>query len=402
MCEQNTGQTAGYIYGVEDVLFQIVALSPHPTISVDGGGDTYWQDFGAAIGSDSNTVGMALPDQWAAISNGILHDTISQPFPPNGAAFGTYNVGEGSDRTLATGSTDSSQENKLRLFAEIAGSLEARAVRLAFDVEAGAGSLNAEDPGEAAFHVTLEADDDGSFSEIVDFTGGSAISTGVTLTPGLLDGNAESNLATFDSGVVPFADPISIGPTLRLVFDAQNAGQTTGYIFGLDDVLFRIIAPGDADGNGEVDSSDLFAILAAGRFNHPELGPATWGMSDFDGDEDVDSGDLFLMLGAAKYNAGPYSSVSILEAVPEPSTFALAAFGLLALVTFARRRALPTPAISVSSGQIRSRFSTSQVRWLRTCSPCLSIAVTAGNAAGIVCRTGGTVRETRLRVERWG
>ena len=53
-------------------------------------------------------VGMALPDGWAAISNGILHDTISQPFPSNGVAFGTYNVGEGSDRTLATGNTDSS------------------------------------------------------------------------------------------------------------------------------------------------------------------------------------------------------------------------------------------------------------------------------------------------------
>ena len=40
-----------------------------------------------------------------------------------------------------------------------------------------------------------------------------------------------------------------------------------------DDVLFRIVAPGDTDGNGEVDSDDLFNILDAGNFNHPELWP---------------------------------------------------------------------------------------------------------------------------------
>ena len=59
----------------------------------------------------------------------------------------------------------------------------------------------------------------------------------------------------------------------RLTFDAQGVGQTQGYIFGVDDVLFRIVAPGDTDGNGEVDSDDLVNILDAGNFNHPELWP---------------------------------------------------------------------------------------------------------------------------------
>ena len=66
--------------------------------------------------------------------------------------------------------------------------------------------------------------------------------------------------------------------------------------------MFRIIAPGDTDGNCEVNSTDLFDILGAGKYNHPELGPATWREDDYNGDGDVDSGDLFLILATGKYN----------------------------------------------------------------------------------------------------
>ena len=98
------------------------------------------------------------------------------------------------------------------------------------------------------------------------------------------------------------------GSGIRLSFDGQNTGQTAGYIFGVDDVMFRIVAPGDTDGSGEVNSTDLFAILGAGKFNHPELGAATWDQGDFTGDTLVNSSDLFAMLGAAKFNADPYSA----------------------------------------------------------------------------------------------
>ena len=69
-----------------------------------------------------------------------------------------------------------------------------------------------------------------------------------------------------------------------------------------------VIAPGDTDANGEVNSSDLFAILAANKFNNPEAGPASWSDGDFNGDALVNSADLFLMLETNKFNQGPYAS----------------------------------------------------------------------------------------------
>ena len=43
------------------------------------------------------------------------------------------------------------------------------------------------------------------------------------------------------------------------MLDVQNVCVTGGYLFGVDNLLFRIVTP--------VDSSDVFAVLAAGKFN---------------------------------------------------------------------------------------------------------------------------------------
>ena len=107
-----------------------------------------------------------------------------------------------------------------------------------------------------------------------------------------------------DSGLVELQEAIPAGSTIRLTFDAQTVGQTEGYLFGVDNVLFRIVAPGDTDGNGEVDSDDLFN-----------------------------------MLGAAKFNAGPYTITTLpaaLATVPEPSTFILAAIALIGLLAYTK------------------------------------------------------------------
>ena len=57
---------------------------------------------------------------------------------------------------------------------------------------------------------------------------------------------------------------------------------------------------GDGNMNRQLDS--------AGKFNHPELGPASWLEGDYSGDDLVNSTDLFLMLEAAKFNQGPYAA----------------------------------------------------------------------------------------------
>ena len=100
-------------------------------------------------------------------------------------------------------------------------------------------------------------------------------------------------------------------------------------------MLLRIVAAGDTDDNGEVNSSDFFAILCAAKFNNPAAGAATWGEGDFNGDTLVNSTDLFTI----QYNQEPYATTAatLLATLPEPSSFALAALGLVGLLAVARR-----------------------------------------------------------------
>ena len=326
-----------------------IPVAPNGVVSLDGAGDSHMENFNAALGGDGGAVGGSLPPGWVIIDDGSELLTITKPFPPPVVTPGSYNAGSGDDRTLATGTTDSTLQNQLQLWAESTGTTDVRAVRLEFAVEAWAGNLNAPSPGEAAYVVDLEIDrsGDGDFGRLWAFNDGAKISTGSTLVPGLLDGNSDANRTMFDSGLVELPEAIPAGSTIRLSFDAQNVGQTEGYLFGLDDVMFRIVAPGDTDGNGEVDSDDLFDILGAGKFNHPELGPASWGEGDFTGDDLVNSDDLFAILSAAQFNAGPYTTATppaALATVPEPSSFILATLALVTLLAFASRRMSPTPA----------------------------------------------------------
>ena len=88
---------------------------------------------------------------------------------------------------------------------------------------------------------------------------------------------------------------------------------------------------GDADLNGEFNSSDLIGSLAAGAYERDV--DATWSSGDFDGSGRFDSSDLILALSDGGYEAGPRAAVN---AVPEPSTMVLLGLGMLALRRFTR------------------------------------------------------------------
>ena len=77
--------------------------------------------------------------------------------------------------------------------------------------------------------------------------------------------------------------------------------------------------PGDANGDGNVDVSDL-GILAT---NYGTIGGAVWADADFTADGNVDVSDLGIL-------ATNYGTTSA-SAVPEPSTLCLLIFGVLAL-----------------------------------------------------------------------
>lgn len=78
---------------------------------------------------------------------------------------------------------------------------------------------------------------------------------------------------------------------------------------------------GDADLNGEFNSSDLVAVLAAGQYEDGIAGNSGWAKGDFDGDSDFTSSDLVTALADGGYEQGPRPAAT---AVPEPNVSLLA------------------------------------------------------------------------------
>jgi hypothetical protein len=90
---------------------------------------------------------------------------------------------------------------------------------------------------------------------------------------------------------------------------------------------------GDANLDGEFNSSDFVAVFTAGNY---EIGtPAGWGEGDWNGDGLFSSADFVAAFTDGGYELGPRAAVS---AVPEPGTFGLLILGSLGLLRRTRRR----------------------------------------------------------------
>jgi hypothetical protein len=90
---------------------------------------------------------------------------------------------------------------------------------------------------------------------------------------------------------------------------------------------------GDANLDGEFNSSDLVAVFEAGEYEDNLAGNSTWATGDWDGDGDFSSSDLVAAFQDGGYEQGPREAVA---SVPEPSSCLLIISGLLLL---ARRQA---------------------------------------------------------------
>lgn len=113
-------------------------------------------------------------------------------------------------------------------------------------------------------------------------------------------------------------------------FDLTNDGlvnqdDRVEWVTGFANTYF-----GDADLNGEFDSSDFVVVFTAGKYEIDEM--AGWAEGDWDGDMRFTSSDFVAAFGDGGYEAGPRPAVA---AVPEPSTAGLA---LIAILGFALRR----------------------------------------------------------------
>ena len=210
--------------------------NPFVPLVLDGSGTTYAQNFDLLGARGTN-----LPAGWKATTDDGTTTMITQSRLSR-VRTDVYNVGQHreEDRALAIGHTASDLPNTIELHAEVRNA-DIRAWRLAFDVEVWGGDPNiSNNPGEAVFDVMLDVNTGDGFMLIKQF---GQIGTGVTLIPpareGLVDGNDSANRFSYDSGVQDIIIPN--GSQIRLRWDAQNQGETAGWVFGLDNVVFHAV-----------------------------------------------------------------------------------------------------------------------------------------------------------------
>lgn len=91
---------------------------------------------------------------------------------------------------------------------------------------------------------------------------------------------------------------------------------------------------GDANLDGEFDSSDFVQVFAAGLYEDGGQAKATWASGDWNADARFDSQDLVAAFQRGGYERGPRAAVA---AVPEPAGFMGTAF-MLAIIGWRRTR----------------------------------------------------------------
>jgi hypothetical protein len=92
---------------------------------------------------------------------------------------------------------------------------------------------------------------------------------------------------------------------------------------------------GDANLDGEFNSGDLVTVFQAGEYEDAVEDNSGWADGDWDGDGDFTSGDLVLAFKDGGYEQGPQDDVN---AVPEPSSFAMLMAALISVAGVSRSR----------------------------------------------------------------
>ena len=77
-----------------------------------------------------------------------------------------------------------------------------------------------------------------------------------------MDGNAESNRISFDSGIVPA--PIPAGSKLRFRWAPDFDAQTNGWIFGVDNVSLRLFTDGATAAAASVPEPSALLLTVVG------------------------------------------------------------------------------------------------------------------------------------------
>ena len=283
--------------GIYFDTISVVSDKPQ-AISINRSRGIYVQDFDADLGPDGGATGASLPAGWRTHADRQIDTNITAAFPQVEVDNQTYNVGQpfgGTDRTLATGSTNRLQQNALELAAEIANH-DMRACECNSTSKLGEPKQKPLRPEERLLYsVTLDIWQDNWFRPLVELNDGEPITTGKTLSSGFLDGNRAENRTSLDRGIVETDVPQSAFTSV-LYFNGSDQGDTAGYIYGLDNLILRTLPPGDANGDGVVDQRDIVQLLARDRYG-VGVADVVWEEGDFDHDDDFDQMDIVAVLG---------------------------------------------------------------------------------------------------------
>jgi hypothetical protein len=160
----------------------------------------------------------------------------------------------------------------------------------------------------------------------------------VTILGGVLD-NSDFN----DDGVVDVQDIDLLLVEVRLGMNPPRFDRTQDGLVNDQDILHVVTLPeelntyiGDANLDGEFNSSDLVTVLSAGQYEDALPVNSTWASGDWNGDGEFDTSDLVFALAEGGYEAGPRGAVAV-AAVPEPASAMLL---LLGTVIWLSRRVL--------------------------------------------------------------
>ncbi len=178
--------------------------------------------------------------------------------------------------------------------------------------------------GEAAFDTRVS-----TFREfIVEATDG--LARFVTALPGDLDGDGDLTTADIDilSGAVR-------GGHHDVGFDINGDGDINDYDRKV--WVHNIVGThfGDANLDGEFNSSDVVEVFSAGKYEDDVALNSGWASGDWDGDGDFTSADIVVAFADGGYDLGARTAVS---EVPEPSWAILLGIGMIGLFRLRKRR----------------------------------------------------------------
>ena len=409
-------------------------LTQFDTTPLPGAGSTYSRPSMKAPGTDGKATDLVLPAGWQFTGYGGVYANVTNRSFPILSSLGRVppllNAGAENDpdRALALAVIDAASQPSLQFVAEINGA-GANGLQLGFDVEAwDASSRQATDSiGEAAFDVLVDIDRGNGFEPLLDL---GTTSTGPVLqkpTGDRLDGNAEPNRVSFDSG--PLDADVPTGSRLRVRWTVAET-VTKNWVFGLDNVSLSLLSGGhntvgdfngdgslgiddlntltpaiqansvdtryDLDGSGVIDlvdrqhwvtdikntwigdtnldgvfdTSDMITAFSSGQYEDAVVGNSTWSTGDWNGDGEFDSSDLIEAFGQGGYEAGPraaltrYLSLRLRAcSLSDSRDWRFVAVDLVTAVSSTRRNAY----LIVDNRHLTTLFQDSAERLVRTC-----------------------------------